>query len=118
MTPELVVETAIQVARDKKAYDLLVLDLRRVSIICDYFVLASGRSTTHVKAVAEAIEERLAEHGVRSLRREGFPEGRWVLLDYGDVVIHVFEEEERRFYNLERLWGDAEVVGPERYASL
>ncbi|MBC7106498.1 MAG: ribosome silencing factor [Firmicutes bacterium] len=118
MSPERVVELALHAAREKKAYDLVVLDLRRVSILCDYFVLASGRSTTHVKAVTEAIEEGLAEHGVRALRREGFAEGRWVLLDYGGVVVHVFEEEERRFYNLERLWGDAEVVTPERYASL
>jgi len=118
LTPERLVEAAVRAAQEKKAYDLVVLDLRRVSIICDYFLLASGRSTTHVKAVAEAVEERLAEHGVRVLRREGFPEGRWVLLDYGGVVIHIFEEEERRFYNLERLWGDAEVVVPERYASL
>lgn len=111
LSPQEVVSIAVQAAEDKKAWDVTVLDIREVSIIADYFVICSGRSSTHVQAVAGNIQEKLAEKGLPALRREGFREGGWVLLDYGDVVVHVFREAERQFYNLERLWGDARVVG-------
>ncbi|NPV73820.1 MAG: ribosome silencing factor [Pelotomaculum sp.] len=110
LNPQAVVNIAVKAAEDKKAEDIVVLDIREISIIADYFVICSGRSGPHVQAVVENIQEKLAEKGVRALRREGFREGGWVLLDYGDVVIHVFQEAERQFYNLERLWGDAQVV--------
>lgn len=111
LSPQEVVNIAVQAAEDKKAWDVTVLDIREISIIADYFVICSGRSSTHVQAVAENIQEKLEEKGTPALRREGFREGGWVLLDYGDVVVHVFQEAERQFYNLERLWGDARVVG-------
>ena len=111
LNPQEVVSIAVQAAEDKKAWDVTVLDIREVSVIADYFVICSGRSSTHVQAVAGNIREKLAEKGLPALRREGFREGGWVLLDYGDVVVHVFREAERQFYNLERLWGDARVVG-------
>ncbi|BAF59018.1 Uncharacterized homolog of plant Iojap protein [Pelotomaculum thermopropionicum SI] len=110
INPQAVVNIAVKAAEDKKAEGIVVLDIREISIIADYFVICSGRSGPHVQAVVENIQEKLAEKGVRALRREGFREGGWVLLDYGDVVIHVFQEAERQFYNLERLWGDAQVV--------
>ncbi|MCL6559669.1 MAG: ribosome silencing factor [Firmicutes bacterium] len=111
LNPQAAVDLAVQAAEDKKAADVTVLDIREVSIIADYFIICSGRSSTHVQAIVEHIQEKLAGRGLFPLRREGFREGGWVLLDYGDVVVHVFQEAERRFYNLERLWGDARVVG-------
>ena len=110
LSPGTLVEVAVRAAEAKKGFDVLVLDIRALTVISDYFLLISGRSTTHVKACAEHIREELKEQGVQPLRVEGLREGRWVLLDYGDVVIHVFLESERAFYNLERLWGDAPVV--------
>ncbi len=111
LSPQAVVNIAVQAAKDKKAEDITVLDIRKVSIIADYFLICTGRSGTQVQAIAENIQEKLKKEDLDALRREGFREGRWVLLDYGDVVIHVFQEAERQFYNLERLWGDAPVVG-------
>lgn len=97
-------------AEDKKARDVVVLDLRDISVVCDYFVILSGNSSTQVKAIAENIEESLEQKGIRVSRIEGKQDARWVLLDYGSVVAHVFQEAERSFYNLEHLWGDAKVV--------
>lgn len=111
LSPQAIVNIAVQAAEDKKAIDITVLDIREVSVITDYFVICSGRSRTQVKAIVENIQEILEKEGVVALRREGFREGNWVLLDYGDVIIHVFQESERQFYKLERLWGDARVVG-------
>lgn len=110
LSPQQIVDIAHRAAEDKKARDITVLDISQISIICDYFLICTGRSSTQVQAVAEHIQDQLEEANIRPLRREGFREGTWVLLDYGDVVIHVFQEMERNFYNLERLWGDAQVV--------
>ncbi|OPX87936.1 MAG: Ribosomal silencing factor RsfS [Pelotomaculum sp. PtaB.Bin104] len=110
LSPQAMVNIAVQAAEDKKAQDLIVLDISGISVIADYFVICSGRSATQVQAIAENIQEMLEKAGVNALRREGFREGNWVLLDYGDVIIHVFQEADRQFYKLERLWGDAQVV--------
>ncbi len=91
----------------KKAEALLVLDLQAISMIADYFVICSGNSTTQLRTIADAIEASLEGEGVRVFHREGVPESGWLLLDYADVVIHVFLPETRDFYSLERLWGDA-----------
>jgi len=100
---------AMSAALDRKARDVLALDLRRISLVADYFVLASGTSTTQTQAIAQHVMEKMAEAGYPLLRSEGYASALWILLDYGAVVVHVFREEERRFYDLERLWGDAEV---------
>jgi ribosome-associated protein len=99
---------ACEAARDKKAVDVLALDMRPLLAIVDYFVIAGGTSTVHTRAIAEEIADRLAAAGIRPARREGMGSGRWVLLDYGGVVVHVFHEEERDYYNLERYWQAAE----------
>ncbi|MTI81508.1 MAG: ribosome silencing factor [Firmicutes bacterium] len=104
------VDAAYNAAEEKKAWDIIVLDIGDVSVICDYFIICSGSSNTQVRAIAENIVKRMEEQGVLPKRREGLKEGGWTLLDYGDIVVHIFREEERSFYNLERLWGDAEVV--------
>jgi len=100
-------------ASDKKAHDIVILDMKEVSLVTDYFIICSANSTTQVKAIADNIEEKLAENGIQPLHKEGYREGRWILLDYGDCVAHIFVEDDRRFYNLERLWGDAEALAYE-----
>lgn len=94
-------------ADDRKARDVVILDVRNLTLLADYFVLCSGATTTQVRAISDHIDERLSLVKVKPAHREGGERARWVLLDYGDVVIHVFLEEDRLFYNLERLWGDA-----------
>ena len=94
-------------ALDKRAQALQVLDLAALTGIADYFVLCTGTSTTHAQTIAEAIEAALKAEGHRTLHREGVAASGWLLLDYGDVVVHVFLPETRAFYALDRLWGDA-----------
>jgi len=91
----------------KKAESLLVLDLQGISTIADYFVICCGNSITQVRAIADAIEATLKAEGAHVFHREGPPESGWLLLDYSDVIVHVFLPETREFYSLERLWGDA-----------
>jgi ribosome-associated protein len=101
---------AARAALRKKADDVVVLDLDGLTIIADYFIICSGDSTTQVKAIAAYVEEEFARSGRKPLGIEGMDYGHWVLLDYGDVVVHVFERETRAFYELEKLWMDAAVV--------
>ena len=100
---------------DRKAVDPVVLDLRGLTAATDYFVIVSGTSDAHVRGMAEHLLSSLAPHGVRPHHIEGLPQGRWVLLDYIDFVVHVFHPELRDFYQLERLWGDAPraLTGPD-----
>ena len=105
-------------ALDRKAYDLVVLETGRVSSIADYFVICSGRSDTHVQAIADGVEDALRAKGERPLSVEGLPHGQWALMDYGDVVVHVFYVPVREFYDLERLWVRAPRVElPEPFQS-
>lgn len=110
LSPQAVVNIAVQAAENRKALDVTVLDISSVSVIADYFIICSGRTGTQVQAIVEHIQEELKKEGLPAFRREGFREANWVLLDYGDVIIHVFQGTERQFYNLERLWGDARIV--------
>jgi len=98
------------VAGDRKALDVVVLDMRQASSITDYFLICSGGSTRQVQAIADAIDEQLAKQGVAALGVEGYREGRWILMDYGDIIVHVFSQDTRAFYDLERLWGNAPKV--------
>jgi ribosome-associated protein len=98
---------AVEAALDKKALDPVVLDLRKASQLADYFVLVSGRSDTQVRAIADSVEERGRRDGVRPRSVEGTAHGQWILLDYGDFVVHVFYEPVRKFYDIERLWSRA-----------
>ena len=104
------VERAARSCLDNKAGDVVVLDLRGVSDMTDYFVIASGTSDTHVRALAGHVMEDLRALGQRPNHEEGVTKGRWVLLDYVDFVVHLFHPSLREFYQLERLWGDARVV--------
>jgi ribosome-associated protein len=104
------VREAVSAADDRKAVDLKVLHLGKVTDFTDYFMICSGTSERQVQAIADAVQEKLRENKSRPLHVEGYNRGHWVLLDYGDLVVHVFQEEPRRYYALERLWGDAPEV--------
>ena len=104
------VREAVAAADDRKALDLKVLHLQKISDFTDYFLICSGTSERQVQAIADAVQEKLREHRVRPLHVEGYNRAQWVLIDYGDLVVHVFQEEPRRYYALERLWGDAPEV--------
>lgn len=100
----------VEAALGRKAGDLVVLDIGPVSSVADYFVICTGRSDTQVQAIADAVDEHLRRHGHRPLAIEGRERGQWVLMDYGDVVVHVFYAPVREFYDLERLWSRARRV--------
>ncbi len=96
---------------DKKASDIVIVDIAHLTIVADCFVICSGRSTTQVKGLAGAVEEELSkQHGIEPLRVEGVGEGRWAVLEYGGVIVHVFHEETRQMYTLEQLWADGANV--------
>jgi len=101
---------AAEAALQKKAHGLVILELIGLTVIADYFVICSGESTTQVKAIADFIEHELMLQGIRPIGKEGLTYGHWALLDYGDVVIHVFERETREYYSLEKLWMDAKTI--------
>lgn len=95
---------------DKRGADVKIIAMNEVSSIADYFVICSADSDTQVKAIADNIEKTLRDEGIRVWHREGYQALRWVLLDFVDVVVHIFHKEARSFYNLEKLWGDAEII--------
>ena len=99
-----------KVLSDRKAQDILTIDVRGKTEVADYYVIAGGRSMTHTRALIEHLEEDMDKLGVAPIRREGVREGRWAVLDYGDVVVHIFNDESRLFYHLEKLWGDEKNI--------
>jgi ribosome-associated protein len=101
---------AARAAADKQASDIVILDVRELIVITDHFVIASAGTKRQIRSVIESVEEALRAMGEKPIRREGEPEGGWWLLDYIDVVVHVFGSEEREYYDLERLWRDAPRV--------
>lgn len=108
----------VRFALEKKAYDLVLMEVGQLTSLADYFLICTGRSDTQVQAICQSIEENLGRLGIRPLSIEGLPRGQWVVMDYGDVVIHVFYEPLREFYDLERLWARAPRVSlPEPYSS-
>jgi len=110
LSPKKVAECVVIALDNKKARDIKLLRTRDVTVLADYFVICTAGSTIQLKTLSDEVEEHLSKQGEEPLRREGHRSGGWVLLDYGCVVIHLFLEETREFYSLERLWGDAENV--------
>ncbi len=98
-----------QAADSKKAEDITILDMRKVAGFTDYFVICHGTSDNQVKAISDAIEEELLKHNIKYWHREGYDNRQWILLDYIDVVCHIFNQSQRHYYNLEKLWADADV---------
>ena len=95
-----------EILSDKKGQDIIRMDIKDKSSVADYFIVASGRSSTHTRSLIEYVEEEMDKIGIMPVRREGVKEGRWAVLDYGDVIVHIFNDETRLFYHLEKLWGD------------
>lgn len=98
---------------DKQADHIKILKVEKQTSLCNYFVICEGRATTHVKSLADEIEEVLSQAGVKPLHKEGMAEGNWVAMDYASVIVHIFDRPSRDFYNLEKLWRDATVIAPE-----
>ena len=96
-----------QIVADRKAIDVVVLDIAAASSVTDYFLICSGGSARQAQAIADAIDEQLKKAGIMPLGIEGYRDGRWILMDYGDVIVHIFSQETRDFYDLERLWASA-----------
>lgn len=109
MTSRDLLMLAVKAADDKRAEDIVTLNMKGISLIADYFVICHGNSDKQVQAIAREIKDKVQENGYPIKRLEGFEEARWILVDLGDVVVHVFHRDERNYYNLERLWGDAPV---------
>lgn len=117
---------AARAASDKRGTDIMAIDVAELLVVTDYFVICTGNTDIQARAIADEVEDRLREEGgIKPIGREGVAEGRWVLLDYGDLVIHVFQPEERDFYRLESLWSDAprlqlpeDVAGPTKAENL
>jgi len=108
-----VVEKIVAAAEDKKASNVRVLDVEGISMVTDCFVICSANSDKQVQAIADNIENELSKEGIKMLHKEGYREARWILMDFGTCITHVFVEEEREFYNLERLWGTDRPVHEE-----
>ena len=115
MNPIDIVRTAVKLLDDKKAQDIVVLDIGKLTTLGDYFVICSGGSTTQVKSLADELDQKLSASGLEPRRVENDKSAHWVLLDYGDVLIHIFYHETRDFYCLERLWGDAPRVDTKEF---
>lgn len=101
---------AYEALDEKQGEDIRVIDISNVSIIADYFIIANGSNESQVKALVENVMEKLEKSGYEIKQREGYGLGNWVLLDFGDIIIHVFDKENRLFYNLERIWSDGKAI--------
>lgn len=110
LEPREIVNIAVKALDDKKARNIKVLKTDKQTVLADYFIICNGTSSTHIKALTEEVDGRLSDAGEPPMRREGHRSGTWVLLDFGCVVVHIFTEEAREFYDLERLWSDSEEV--------
>ena len=110
LTPEQMAAIAAKALEDKKAKDVKILKTAEQTVLADYFVICSGSTAPHIKALVDEVDKQLSEAGEPPIRREGLRSDIWVLMDFGSVIVHVFTEEARKFYNLERLWSDSEEV--------
>src|SRR5437764_12656003 len=110
LDPAQLAKAAVDVASDKKASDIMLLDIREVTTIADYFVICSGNNPRQIQAIADAVDEELGKQGANVLHREGVAETGWVWRDFGDVIVHIFGAREREYYRLERLWNEAKTV--------
>ena len=110
MNSKEMVKIAYEALSDKKGQDIKIIDIHNVSVIADYFVIASGTNSNQVQAIVDNVEEQLGRAGFEAKQIEGNRNSSWILMDYGDVIVHVFDEENRLFYHLERIWRDRKVL--------
>ena len=113
MTSKEMAKLAYLALEDKKAEDITIIDISGVSVLADYFIIANGTNSNQVVAMADNVDEELHKAGHPAKQVEGYREGNWVLLDYGDIIVHVFDRENRLFYDLERIWRDGNVISLE-----
>lgn len=107
---KLMAKLAYKALDDKKGEEIKIIDISNVSILADYFIIANGTNDSQVNALVEGVEEELAKAGFEAKQREGYGLGNWVLLDFGEIIVHVFDRENRLFYDLERIWRDGKTV--------
>lgn len=105
-----ITKTAWEALDDKKADNIVILNIGEVSVIADYFIIASGGNPSQINALVDSVEEKLSELNVKPVNIEGIQNASWVLMDYGDIIIHIFSKNDREFYNLERIWADCKEV--------
>ncbi|MBQ0099634.1 MAG: ribosome silencing factor [Firmicutes bacterium] len=103
-------EKIINILSNHKAQDIMLMDVKDKSSVCDYYIVASGRSTTHTRSLCEDVDAEMDKEGFAPIRREGEREGRWIVMDYGDVLVHLFNDETRDFYNLEKVWDNGKNI--------
>ena len=109
-TEKMMAQIACKAIDDKKGQDIKIIDIHNVSVIADYFVIASGTNSNQVQAIVDNVEEQLGRAGFEAKQIEGNRNSSWILMDYGDVIVHVFDEENRLFYDLERIWRDGKIL--------
>lgn len=110
MTEQQKLELIVKTLDDKKGEDIQAIKISDLTILADYFIIVNGTSNTHAKALSEEVEFRLSQQGIESERREADTGNTWIILDYGDIIVHTFDKNQRQFYNLEGLWADGEQV--------
>lgn len=108
---------AIEALEDKKAEDIRVIDISEVSVLADYFLIASGKNRNQLQTLADEVEEKLGRAGYPMKQSEGYDSANWILLDFGDIIIHLFDQENRLFYDLERIWQDGKQINPKSLLS-
>ena len=111
--PREMADIAVKEKKKKKAIDIKIIDIAHISTLADYFIIASGSNRSQVQAMADAVDESLGKRGIHAKSTEGYQNANWILLDYGDIVVHLFDEENRLFYDLERIWRDGKLISPE-----
>ena len=109
------VKLAVNALEDKKGEDIQIIDIREVSVLAHYFLIASGSNTNQVQAMADNVEETLGKAGYACRQVEGYQSGNWILMDYGDIIVHAFCREDRLFYDLERIWRDGKIMSKEDF---
>ena len=109
MESKIIVDKVFGILGEKKAKNIESIDISKISSLADYFIICSGTSSTHIKALSDELEDKMSELGLNCFHKEGYVSARWILLDYGEIVVHIFHEEDRSFYNLERLWLDGKA---------
>lgn len=108
-----IVKLAVNALEDKKAEDIRIIDIREVSVLADYFIIASGSNANQVQAMTDNVEQELGKAGYECKQVEGYQSANWILMDYGDIIVHAFCKEDRLFYDLERIWRDGKTVSVE-----
>ena len=105
-----IVKLAVEALEDKKAEDVCIIDIGEVSVLADYFIIAGGNNTSQIQAMADAVDEKLTRAGFPVKQTEGYNSANWILQDFGDIIVHIFDRENRLFYDLERIWKDGKKI--------